>query len=187
MGGPHLRFLCASDTLTPLNRVSTGSRCGFWNPRRFAALVCKPHRSVRNALGQPGPENVDRLVAAAYSGGTLVAAAGASEDAPRLWQIGVDTIKWCATSADSRPGGLAVNRAPATPSIAPYYSTLISNPHLAACRAERWLLASMDRDGGAADWSLIDVVDARGSILRLSPNRTELHASVKKGIARKGE
>ena len=61
-----------------LNRVSTGSRCGFWSPRRLPHLYAS-RTDLSNALGQPGPENVDRLVAAAYSGGTLVAAAGASE------------------------------------------------------------------------------------------------------------
>jgi predicted GNAT family acetyltransferase len=125
LGGPHVRFLCASDTLTPEWRVD-GVEVRLLQPAEFAHLYAR-RADLSNALGQPGPENLDRLIAAAYSDGTLVAAAGVSEDAPRLWQIGVDTI------ADARRRGLAslvVQRLTARllrDGIAPYYSTLISN------------------------------------------------------------
>jgi hypothetical protein len=125
LGGPHLRFLCASDTLTPEPRVD-GIEVYLMEPAEFAHLYAQ-RSDLSNALGQPGPENADRLVAAAYSEGTLVAAAGASEDAPGLWQIGVDTI------AGVRQRGLAslvvwnLTARLLRDGIAPYYSTLISN------------------------------------------------------------
>jgi len=125
MGGPHLRFLCASDTLKPEPRVE-GVEVRLLGPAEFAHLYAQ-RTGLSNALGEPGPENTDRLVAAAYSDGTLVAAAGASEDAPRLWQIGVDTI------AGARQRGLAslvvwqLTARLLRDGIAPYYSTLISN------------------------------------------------------------
>jgi hypothetical protein len=125
MGGPHLRFLCASDTLTPEPRVD-GVEVRLLEPAEFAHLYAR-RTGLSNALGEPGSENVDRLVAAAYRDGTLVAAAGASEDAPRLWQIGVDTI------AGARRRGLAslvvwqLTARLLRDGIAPYYSTLISN------------------------------------------------------------
>lgn len=125
MGGPHLRFLCASDTLTPEPRVD-GVEVRLLEPAEFAHLYAR-RTDLSNALGQPGPENADRLVAAAYCDDTLVAAAGASEDAPRLWQIGVDTI------AGARQRGLAtlvvwqLTAHLLRDGIAPYYSTLISN------------------------------------------------------------
>lgn len=126
LGGPHLRFLCASDTLKPEPRVD-GVEVRLLKTAEFAHLYA--HRTgLSNALGEPGPENLDRLVAAAYSDdGTLAAAAGASEDAPRLWQIGVDTI----VGAGQRGlASLAVWQLTARllrDGIAPYYSTLISN------------------------------------------------------------
>ena len=125
MGGPHLRFLCASDTLTPERRVD-GVEVRLLEPAEFAHLYAR-RTDLPNALGQPGPENVDRLVAAAYCDDILVAAAGASDDAPRFWQIGVDT------TAGARQRGLAslvvwhLTARLLRDGIAPYYSTLISN------------------------------------------------------------
>jgi hypothetical protein len=125
MGGPHLRFLCAIDTLAPEPRVD-GVEVRLLEPAEFAHLYAR-RTDLSNALSQPGPENLDRLVAAAYSEGTLVAAAGASDDAPRLWQIGVDTI------AGARQRGLAslvvwnLTARLLRDGIAPYYSTLIAN------------------------------------------------------------
>jgi hypothetical protein len=125
LGGPHLRFLCASDTLTPEPHAN-GVEVRLLEPAEFAPLYAR-RSELSNALGQQGSENTDRLVAAAYRGGKLLAAAGASEDAPVFWQIGVDTI------ADARQRGLAslvVWQLTATllrDGIAPYYSTLIAN------------------------------------------------------------
>jgi hypothetical protein len=125
MGGPHLRFLCARDSLAPEPQVD-GVEVRVLEPAAFGHLYAR-RADLSNALGQPGPENADRLVAAAYRDGALVAAAGASEDAPRLWQIGVDTM------AGSRQRGLAslvvwqLTARLLRDRIAPYYSTLIAN------------------------------------------------------------
>jgi hypothetical protein len=125
LGGPHLRFLCASETLALEPRPETVD-VRLQAPAEFARLYSR-RADLPNVLGQPGPENTDRLVAAAYRGDVLLAAAGASEDAPRLWQIGVDTMV-----ADRKRGlaRLVVSQLTArllSDGIAPYYSTLISN------------------------------------------------------------
>lgn len=125
LGGPHLRFLCATETLVPEPRVD-GVEVRLLAPAQFAQLYAR-RAELSNALGQPGPENSDRLLAAAYRNGDLVAAAGASEDAPGLWQIGVDTL------ADARQRGLGslvvwhLTARLLRDGIAPYYSTLIAN------------------------------------------------------------
>jgi hypothetical protein len=125
LGGPHLRFLCCTETLTPEPRLD-GIDVRLLAQPEFAHLYTR-RSDLPNALSQPGSENPDRLVAAAYREGMLVAAAGASEDAPRLWQVGVDTM------AGARQGGLArlvVRKLTARllrEGIAPYYSTLVAN------------------------------------------------------------
>jgi hypothetical protein len=125
LGGPHLRFLCASDSLMPEPRLD-GVDVRLLQPDEFAHLYAG-RADLSNALGSPGVENADRLLAAAYGEGALLAAAGASQDALRLWQIGVDTI------AGARRRGLAalvvwqLTARLLGDGIAPYYSTLISN------------------------------------------------------------
>jgi hypothetical protein len=112
-------------------------RRGFRRPDRTAA-VCR-HLKIAGRVAlvtvfsdyQPPPPKLqhilDRLLAAAYGEGALLAAAGASEDAPRLWEIRVDTI------AGARRRGLAalvvwqLTARLLRDGIAPYYSTLISN------------------------------------------------------------
>jgi hypothetical protein len=48
-------------------------------------------------------------------------------------------------------------------------------------RPRVWLLASMDRDGSAADWSLIEAVEAQVSVFHQSPilriERNSIHLS----------
>lgn len=125
LGGPHLRFLCASDSLTPEPHLG-GVEVRLLQPAEFAHLY-ERRAELSNALGEPGTENSDRLVAAAYRDGALLAAAGASEDAPALWQIGVDTL------TDARRRGLAslvvwhLTARLLRDGIAAYYSTLIAN------------------------------------------------------------
>jgi hypothetical protein len=125
LGGPHLRFLCASDTLVPEPYID-GVKVRLLEPAEFAGLYAR-RTELSNALGQPGPANADRLLAAAYHDGSLVAAAGASADASRLWDIGVDKIP------DARRRGLAhlvvwhLTSRLLSDGIAPRYSTLIAN------------------------------------------------------------
>jgi hypothetical protein len=125
LGGPHLRFLCASDTLATEPSLD-GIEVHLLAPAEFAKLYAR-RAELSNALGEPGTENSDRLVAAAYRDGALLAAAGASEDAPALWQIGVDTL------TDARRRGLAslvvwhLTARLLRDGIAAYYSTLIAN------------------------------------------------------------
>jgi GNAT acetyltransferase-like protein len=125
VGGPHLRFLCASDSIAPEPRVE-GVEVRLLEPAEFAHLYAR-RADLSNALGEPGLENTDRLVAAAYSDNTLVAAAGASDDAHRFWQIGVDTM------SGARQRGLAtlvvwqLTARLLRDGIAPYYATLIAN------------------------------------------------------------
>jgi len=125
LGGPHLRFLCSSDSLVPEPHLD-GADVRLLQPAESAHLYAR-RADLSNTLGSAGGENADRLLAAAYGEGELLATAGASEDAPRLWQIGVDTI------GGARRRGLAalvvwqLSARLLRDGIAPYYSTLISN------------------------------------------------------------
>jgi len=124
LGGPHLRFLCCSETLRDASPPS-GVKVRLLSPPEFKDLY--ERRDLPNVLSRPDAQNTDRIVAGAYRGGSLVAAAGASEDAPGFWQIGVDTLPVARRSGAATLVVSILTAHLLNNQIAPYYSTLIAN------------------------------------------------------------
>jgi|SRR5579862_624937 len=74
LGGPHLRFLCATETLVAEPHVD-GVEVRILARAEFAQLYSR-RAELSNALGEPGAENTDQLLAAAYRDDELVAGRG---------------------------------------------------------------------------------------------------------------
>jgi len=128
---PFIRFLCASETLTGEPNLEGDVEVRLLEPPNFDDLYRRIDlRHVlsedRNHLGPPEKRR-DRLVVAAYRSDALAAVAGASADAAKMWNIGVDSL------SGHRRKGLAtrvvwqLTQRVLQESVAPYYSTRISN------------------------------------------------------------
>lgn len=122
--GPHLRFALAEAELRELP-AAPGYAIELSDGAGLRDLA---HADWPNAIGRvPRPERPNRAAAIARRDGKIVGAAGASEDAERLWQIGIDVV------AAHRGVGLGaqltaeVARATFEQGAVPYYSLLPGN------------------------------------------------------------
>jgi len=125
LAGPVLRFLCAQDSLRtiPAPDATTITLVS----REHIPQLCA-HKGFHNALSyrvdSPRP---DVLAAVAQRAEAVIGIAGASADADRLWQVGVDV------RAEHRGSGVGkalvshLTKAILADGKVPYYSTLASN------------------------------------------------------------
>jgi hypothetical protein len=125
LAGPALRHICARDRFQPAPAPS-GVAIELLTGSEVQSLY--EHSGFDNALSyQPDHPRRDMLAVAAWRGADLVGVAGASMDAPELWQIGVDVV------ASERGGGVGaaivgrLTEAIFDEGVVPYYSTSTAN------------------------------------------------------------
>jgi hypothetical protein len=125
LAGPVLRHLCARDRLRRIEPPE-GIAIEVLDGPAVRALYEYP--GFHNALSyQPDHSRRDMLAVAAWRGAQLVGVAGASMDAPELWQIGVDVV---ANERGHGTGASMVSRlaeAIFDAGVAPYYATSTAN------------------------------------------------------------
>ena len=122
--GPQLRFALAEAELRELP-APPGYAIELSDGAGLRGLA---HADWPNAIGRaPRPERPNRVVAMARRDGQIAGVAGASADAERLWQIGIDVL------AGHRGVGLGAQltaeaaRATLEQGAVPYYSVLPGN------------------------------------------------------------
>ncbi len=88
--GPFLRLLCGTDTLRPAP-APVGIRVELELDPGAARLAAFDRTRWPHALSQRrGPARPTRAVTLAWDADDLVGLAGASQDSPDVWQIGID-------------------------------------------------------------------------------------------------
>jgi hypothetical protein len=125
LAGPTLRHISSRDRLRridPPDGITIELLSGADVRRLYA------HPGFGNALSyQPDHPRRDMLAVAAWRGAELVGVAGASMDAPELWQVGVDVV---ANERGQGTGAAIVSRiaeAIVDAGVVPYYATSTAN------------------------------------------------------------
>lgn len=125
LAGPNLRHVCSSDRFRPVP-VPNGVGIEVLTGSDVRSLYGYP--GFDNALSyQPDHPRRDILAVAAWRGSELIGIAGASMDAPALWQIGVDVV---VRDRGRGTGAAIVSRlteAIFDAGVVPYYSTSTAN------------------------------------------------------------
>jgi hypothetical protein len=121
---PALRFLCATEIMStePANQ---GLSVRLMKPSDLPELE-RYRPLLPNALSNNSGSS-DQVIAAVFEGGALVAASGASSDAPGMWQVGVDTLIESRRHGAGRLAVWHLTRYVLQQNVAPFYSTHFGN------------------------------------------------------------
>src|SRR5262249_367472 len=125
IAGPHLKFVCATDTFHAAAQPGEVT----------IELVSQPHlqdlyayKGFPNALGyQLESQRPDMLATVAWHKQTGIGIAGASADSDQLWQIGIDVLPAYQGRAIGKTLVSQLTAAILAAGKVPYYTTSVSN------------------------------------------------------------